>query len=172
MAKPKYMLVGAYTFPVFTRGKSAKEPAAAEIPTLEEASRLEREGEGDARAVPDVDRGSHEPPGPLDKAAEYDLHEEAPQARALTPAERKRLEAENKKWEGIIASCKVKDYELVEIPFEAVLPAKSTHALIGGLNRFYAKDPWGCPCIVSTQTVRKSSRIQRYDSGLIIGVFM
>ena len=139
VAKPKYMLVGAYTFPVFTSGKLVKEPPAAAIPTLDEAALLEQEGEVDARAAPEVDRGSHESPDPLDEAAKYELHEEVPHARALTAAERKRLEAENKKWEGIMASCKDKDYELVEIPFAVVLPTKSTHAIIGGLNRFYAK---------------------------------
>ena len=57
----------------------------------------------------------------------------------MTPSEKHRLEEENKRWEGIIATCRDTDYKLVEIPMVEILPCKSTHAILGALNRFYAK---------------------------------
>ena len=170
--KPKYMLVGAYTFPVFASLEGKTEPLEAKIPTPEEASELLRDGEVDARPASAADqgrhapsdpmskdRGSHEPLGhchapsdpiPGDRGSHEplgqchdehlcDLHEEVSPIRDLTSTEKKRLEAENKRWEGIISSCKDTGYELVEVPFAAVLPSKSTQAIIGGLNRFYSK---------------------------------
>ena len=170
--KPKYMLVGAYTFPVFASLEGKTEPLEAKIPTPEEASELLRDGEVDARPASgedqgryapsdpmSKDRGSHEPlgqchapsdPMPKDRGSHEplgqcqdehlcDLHEEVSPVRDLTSTEKKRLEAENKRWEGIISSCKDNGYELVEVPFAAVLPSKSTQASIGGLNRFYSK---------------------------------
>ena len=140
VAKPKYMLVGAYTFPVFDTksGHEDQHPEVA-IPTLEQAEELLREGEVDAVPVP-----SDFPEGQGSQSAEVDEQQwdhvvDPPAERTLTAAERKSMEGDNKKWETIMATCKSTDYCLVEIPFAVVLPAKSTHAIIGGLNRMYAK---------------------------------
>ena len=125
VSKPKYLLVGAYTFPVF--GKTGLElPEDPKIPSPEEFE--------DLASDPAAEKESWEVP------------EDVPVARALTPSERKRLEDENKRWEAIVTACKDTDYKLVEIPMAEVLPCKSTHAVIGALNRFYAKLRfWGLP---------------------------
>ena len=56
--KPKYMLVGAYTFPVFS--KPVEQPEAT-IPDEDEAERLQRGEEVEARPMPSEGEGSHEP---------------------------------------------------------------------------------------------------------------
>ena len=102
VTKPKYLLVGAYTFPVFD--KAAWEVMeGAKIPTPEE---FEREGGLDA-----------------DDGEEWETPEEAPSERALTAAERKHIEEDNKRWENIIATCKDTNYKLIEIPMGEVLPS-------------------------------------------------
>ena len=69
-----------------------------------------------------------------------------PRPRALTPAERKVAEADNKKWADIMEACKEQKYKIIEIPMVEILPAKSTQAIISGLNRFYARlRAWGLP---------------------------
>ena len=118
VSKPKYLIVGAYTFPVFGKasGEILEDP---KIPSPDEVGGL----------VPD----------PAEAAESWEVSEEEPMERTLTPAERKRVEDENRKWETIVAACKDTDYKLVEIPMAEVLSCKSTHAVLGALNRFYAK---------------------------------
>ena len=74
------------------------------------------------------------------------MPEELPASKALSAAERKRAEDDNKRWATIIAACKSTDYRLIEIPLVEILPCKSTHAVIGALNKFYARlRSWGLP---------------------------
>ena len=134
--KPKYMLVGAYTFPRFS--VACKEPSIPKderIPDTDEAEALLRDEDGSPKPSPAAEGKAEESLLP-DYAS---LFPEDPRIRELTSTERKRIEGENQKWESIIASCQDTSYELVELPFAVVLPAKSTHAILGGLNRFYAK---------------------------------
>ena len=112
MNKPKYMPVGAYTFPVFGEvGKTLEQDHP--IPSPEEVEHAE--------------------------ATEAAVSDEVPTERRVTPSEKRRLEEENKRWEGIIATCRDTDYKLVEIPMVEILPCRSTYAILGALNRLYAK---------------------------------
>ena len=126
VSRPKYLLVGAYTFPVFGSADD-QESKDHKIPSPEELEAVEPEPCDTER--PEFD----------DETEAWEIPEEEPASRALTAPERKRLEDENKRWETIMAACKDTNYTLVEIPMVEVLSCKSTHAVIGGLNRFYAK---------------------------------
>ena len=121
VGKPKYMIVGAYTFPVFGK-EGEKVPKDEKLPNPEEFA-AESEAE---------------------EAAPWEIPEEPPIARGLSARERKQLEHENKRWEGIVATCKDTNYRLVEIPLVEILPNKSTQVILGAFNRFYAKlRSWG-----------------------------
>ena len=76
----------------------------------------------------------------------WEVPEDRPMARVMTAGERQKLEEDNRRWESIINTCRDHNYRLVEIPLVEILPSKSTHAVIGALNRFYERlRAWGLP---------------------------
>ena len=69
-----------------------------------------------------------------------------PKPKPFTSDDRKRIEADNKRWDDVAAACKEQRYRIVEIPMVEILPVKSTPAIISALNRFYARlRGWGLP---------------------------
>ena len=132
VGKPKYMLVGAHTFPIFGKPTTATVPEDVPTPSPKDWE--------------DEIRRDAEPVDEAKEPAAWEVPEELPASKALSAAERKRAEEDNKRWATIIAACKSNDYRLIEIPLVEILPCKSTHAVIGALNKFYARlRSWGLP---------------------------
>ena len=126
VAKPKYFMVGSYTYPLF--GRDEEEGEAGEFPT-----------EGDVEL--EEEPAAPEPP------SDWEIPEhEPPKSKPISAEDRKALEADNKRWEDMIAACKEQNYRIIEIPFVEIMAAKSTQSIICGLNRFYARlRSWGLP---------------------------
>ena len=126
VAKPKYFVVGSYTYPLFGREEEVGE--AGEFPK-----------EGDVELEEEL--AAPEPP------SEWEIPEhEPPKSKPISAEDRKALEADDKRWEDVIAACK-QNYRIIEIPF-VEMAAKSTQSIICGLNRFYARlRSWGLPAI-------------------------
>ena len=131
IAKPKYFIVGCYNFPMFDlEGVEAGEEGS--IPGEDEGIELLRE-EPAAEAPED---GLSE--------ARWDVPEAEEPVEGVPEEERSKAVEDNKRWETIAAACKEVTHRIIEIPLVEILPAKSSKAILGALNRFYAKvRSWG-----------------------------
>ena len=132
-AKPKYFMVGCYTFPVFddTSIKPKDAPPQMKIPDEDEAEAILRD---------------HEPEGSPAPAQEWEIPEVDEPKGVVSEHDKAQARDEKAKWDAIIAGCKENRHQVVEIPLIEILPAKTTKAILGALNRFYAKlRAWGLP---------------------------
>ena len=132
-AKPKYFMVGCYTFPVFddTSIKPKDAPPEGKIPDEDEAEAILRD---------------HEPEGSPAPAQEWEIPEVDEPKGVVSEHDKAQARDEKAKWDAIIAGCKENRHQVVEIPLIEILPAKTTKAILGALNRFYAKlRAWGLP---------------------------
>ena len=138
VSKPKYFMVGCYTFPLFHQDQGEGE--AGEIPK-DGAEDLEDEVPRDPEGAASPHKEDEVHP------ADWEIPEVAPpRPRPLSPSDKKTVTEENKKWADIMAACKEQKYKIVEIPMVEILPGKSTQAIVSALNRFYSRlRSWGLP---------------------------
>ena len=135
VARPRYFLVGNYSFPMFQYPADAK-PESESIPV--------------EAPIPDewVDEPEENPlpePGECEGAGVWEEAEE-PDRRGVDWIDEARVKGENKKWDTVIAGCKEPSYKVLNIPLLEILPTKSPQAIVSALNRFYAKlRSWGLP---------------------------
>ena len=132
-AKPKYFIVGCYNFPVFDlegveageEGSRPGEDEGIELLREEPAAEAPEDGLADTR---------------------WDVPEAEEPVEGVPEEERSKAVEDNKRWETIAAACKEVTHRIIEIPLVEILPAKSSKAILGALNRFYAKlRSWGLP---------------------------
>ena len=142
VAKPRYFIACAYTFPVFKKSASGSE----EGPALHGAG---YEVESPVACEPAGEESSARPEG-MEHEGEGPQPWEEPETQdefvEIGPKDCERVKVENQKWEEVIQGCRESNYEVLEIPLVEILPSKSSRSIISALNRFYARlRAWGLP---------------------------